>query len=209
VTEALARVRNESVASRRPPNEGAARRLLTGLGGALARVPRRVYLGAAVSAVIVGIAVNALTLQRGRHPAPLFAPAHAPVPVPASVARPHAGTEAPAIAPPAPLAATVEKAPGPPLPPFAPRESPPPVSHADPIADLLRSGASGEDGRLVLAAQTALIKLGYSLKADGRAGAATEQALREFERAHKLPPNADITPHLVKLLNTAAQNAGR
>jgi len=210
VTEALARVRSESVASRRPASDGLARRLVAGLGAILSRLPRRIYLGAAVSAVLVGIAVNALTLQRGRHPAPLFAPAQAPPPAPAAVpaAHPHASAAAPAVAPPAPAA---EKAASPPLPPASPRESAAPASRADLIADLIRGGggAAGEDERLVLAAQHALIRLGYALKADGRAGAGTQQALRDFERAHKLPPSAEITPHLVKLLNAAAQNAGR
>ena len=177
----------------------------------MARVPGRVYLGAAVSAVIVGIAVNALTLQRGRHPAPFFAPARQPArPAPAALppVHPHAAAEVPPVAPPAPASAVAEKAP-PPLPPISPRESAAPAAHGDPIAELLRGEAPTEDAHLVLAAQNALIKLGHPLKADGHEGAATQQALREFERAHKLPPSTEITPRLVKQLNAAAQNADR
>src|SRR5271166_1102921 len=209
VTEALARVRNDSVASRRPADEGAALRLLTSVSAAMARVPKRVYLGAAVSAVIVGIAVNALTLQRGRHPAPLFARAHEPARPAAAVppVHPHAAAEVPAVPPPAPLSAAPEKA-APPLPPVSPRESAASAAHADPIAELLHGDATSEEPHLVLAAQNALIKLGYALKPDGHAGAATQQALREFERTHKLPPSTEITPRLVKQLNAAAQNAG-
>ena len=40
----------------------------------------------------------------------------------------------------------------------------------------------------MLAAQTALAKLGYPVKADGEEGSATQQAIRDFERAHGLPP---------------------
>ncbi|HTR14309.1 MAG TPA: peptidoglycan-binding domain-containing protein [Roseiarcus sp.] len=177
----------------------------------MARVPKRVYIVAGVSAVIVGIAVNALTLQRGRHPAPLFAPAHEPTrPAPAAVpppAHPHAAAAVPASPPPAPVSATPEKVA--PLASVSPRESAAPASHADPIAELLRGEAPSEEPHLVLAAQNALIKLGYSLKADGHAGAATQQALREFERSHKIPPSTEITPRLVKQLNAAAQSSGR
>jgi peptidoglycan hydrolase-like protein with peptidoglycan-binding domain len=55
----------------------------------------------------------------------------------------------------------------------------------------------------VLGAQNALVKLGYAVKPDGADGAATRQAIREFERAHGLP-QTEITPRLVKQLNAAA-----
>ena len=56
-----------------------------------------------------------------------------------------------------------------------------------------------------MAAQTALAKLGYAVKADGTQGAATDQALREFEKAHGLPISTEVTPHLVKQLSSAAR----
>jgi peptidoglycan hydrolase-like protein with peptidoglycan-binding domain len=62
---------------------------------------------------------------------------------------------------------------------------------------------------LVLNAQTALAKLGYPVKPDGKEGAATEQALREFEKAHSLPSGAEITERLVKQLAAAARAGGR
>jgi peptidoglycan hydrolase-like protein with peptidoglycan-binding domain len=61
---------------------------------------------------------------------------------------------------------------------------------------------------LILAAQTALVKLGYSVKPDGKEGAATQQALREFEHAHSLPPATEITERLVKQLTLAARGGG-
>jgi peptidoglycan hydrolase-like protein with peptidoglycan-binding domain len=78
----------------------------------------------------------------------------------------------------------------------------------DPIAELLAGETSSDASRLTLAAQTALAKLGYPVKPDGKEGAATEQALREFERAHGLPPATEITERLVKQLTQAARGAG-
>ena len=80
---------------------------------------------------------------------------------------------------------------------------------SDPIAELLRGGMRLEDPRLILAAQNALAKLGYGVKADGRAGAATQQALRDFERAQGLPLATEITPRIVDKLTAAAHAAGR
>ena len=67
---------------------------------------------------------------------------------------------------------------------------------------------TSDASRLILAAQTALAKLGYAVKPDGKEGAATEQALREFERAHGLPPATEITERLVKQLTHAARGGG-
>ena len=191
--EALARIRNDSVLSR------PARKLAAG-GGLIRRaaerarsLPPRVYVGAAVSAVLVGIGVNALVLQRERHPAPLFAPAPQKPAASASVepaAAPAAReTQAAAPVPPVRVAAS----------------EPPPARPSDAIGDLLRADPPADAGRLVLAAQTALVKLGYSVKADGARGAATDQALREFEHDHGLAVSTEITPRLVKQLNAAAR----
>jgi peptidoglycan hydrolase-like protein with peptidoglycan-binding domain len=72
----------------------------------------------------------------------------------------------------------------------------------------LAGEAHGDGPRLILTAQTALSKLGYPIKPDGKEGAATEQALRDFERAHGLPPATEITERLVKQLTTAARAGG-
>jgi peptidoglycan hydrolase-like protein with peptidoglycan-binding domain len=94
------------------------------------------------------------------------------------------------------------------LPPARPAEAPqsaPPAS--DPIAELLAGESHSDGSHLILNAQTALAKLGYPVKPDGKEGTATEQALREFEKAHGLPAGAEITERLVKQL-TAAARAG-
>ena len=78
---------------------------------------------------------------------------------------------------------------------------------------LIKSANCCEESRaatgLILAAQSALAKLGYPVKADGVEGTATDQALRDFERAHGLPVTTDVNPHLVKQLTAAARAASR
>jgi peptidoglycan hydrolase-like protein with peptidoglycan-binding domain len=73
---------------------------------------------------------------------------------------------------------------------------------ADPIADLIR-GAGPDTRRLVSAAQGALAKLGFSVKATGAIDGNTRSALAEFEKARHLPVSSEITPKLVKTLNAA------
>ena len=163
----------------------------------------RYYLGAALSVALIGIGVNALLLQRERHPAPLFG--FAP-PKPAAAAPAPAETPAPKraedAAPPAQLSPIV--------PPTRPADAAAgSASVSDPIADLL-AGETHSDAasRLTQTAQTALAKLGYPVKPDGKEGAATEQALRDFEHAHGLPPATEITERLVKQLTLAARGGG-
>ena len=95
--------------------------------------------------------------------------------------------------------------------PFRPRgrRKPAPSPQSDPITDLLRGETHVDGAHLILAAQTALAKLGYPVKPDGNDGAATQQALREFERAHGLPSSTEITPRLLKQLTAAASAGGR
>jgi hypothetical protein len=179
---ALARIR-DNIGQLRGPVQRSARETLTPRIGARVKVAHlRYYLGAALMAALAGIAVNALLLQRERHPAPLFGYA---APKPLSAALP-----APAPAPAAPQKpASAEDA------------------AADPIGELLAGEPHGDAPHLVLTAQTALAKLGYPVKADGKEGAATEQALRDFEHAHGLAPATEITERLVRQL-TAAARAG-
>lgn len=166
----------------------------------------RAYVAIAVVAVLVGIAVNALVLQRERHPAPLFPPA-----APATPAASPATGSAPASQSAGAAGGVSAPAPSPPLPPSvrpalaadaSSTQRPP-----DPIADLLRSEPRAEGARLILAAQTALIKLGYAVKPDGNEGSATQEALRDFERTRGLPVATEISPRLVRQLESAARRA--
>jgi Putative peptidoglycan binding domain len=201
---ALARMKNNLGQLRGPVQRSAHEALTRGIAGRVKLAHLRFYLGAALFAALVGIGVNALLLQRERHPAPLFGyaapkvPSATPAPAPPPPQKP-ASTED--TAPPAQPSAT--------LPPARPAESAGSSSSAsDPIAELLAGEPHGDATRLTLAAQTALAKLGYPVKPDGKEGSATEQALREFERAHGLPSATEITERLVKQLNAAARAGG-
>jgi Putative peptidoglycan binding domain len=199
---ALARVRSDTIQSPGPLPSSSGQPLRRRLAKRIKTLPARIYLSAVLSIVLVGIGVNAVVLQHQRHPAPLFgpppastvAPAPAVGPAPQSIsADPSTPDTSPAL-PPARPADTVNGSP----------------SHApDPITELLRGEAHDEAARLIVTAQAALVRLGYTVKADGNEGVTTQQALRDFERAHGLPLSAEITPRLVKQLMLAARAAGR
>ncbi len=206
MTIALARVRGEPVLSQGPVARPSGETLRRRLGRGLKAVPVRVYLGAALSSVLIGIGVNALILQRERHPAPFFRPA----PLADSSAAP-----APAAPLPPQLASADRDASAAAASPASPPVRPAgavdgsPSRAADPITDLLRGEAHADGARLTLTAQTALVRLGYPVRPDGNDGVTTQQALRDFERVHGLPLSTEITPRLVKQLVTAAHAAGR
>ena len=201
---ALARIKNNLGQLRGPVQHSAHEALTRRIAGRVKLAHLRFYLGAALFAALVGIGVNALLLQRERHPAPLFGyaapklPSAAPAPAPPPPQKPVSTED---NAPPAQSSAA--------LPPARPAESAGSSSPAsDPIAELLAGEPHGDASRLTLAAQTALAKLGYPVKPDGKEGSATGQALREFERAHGLPPATEITERLVKQLTAAARAGG-
>jgi hypothetical protein len=206
--EALARVRHDAVVSEAA--RAAKGRAVLGLALLRRALPAGVrgYAVAALAAVMAGIIVNALTLQHARHPSPFFG------------AKPHLASVAaknPMDPPPPPTSSSsvVSEPPtaAPPAPPPRPlglRPPNEPVSSArtaDPIADLIHSGGNKDSLRLVAAAQNDLAKLGYAIKI-GAQGADTVAALHDFEKAHGLPISAEVTPHLVKLLNAAANTSG-
>ena len=144
--------------------------------------PARTIAGAAMAAILTGIVVNALVLQKARHSAP------PPVAAKSSLSEPQA--TAPAAAAPAAVAPNAPSAPVDVRPPVRPLDLGatvdsiplPPTRSNDPIRDLLRgevghSDAAKETARLTLAAQNALNKLGFAVKANGVAGPSTEQAI--------------------------------
>ncbi len=106
MSEGLIRIRNYA-SLLAPTGRGAARLLMERVTTA----PRRVYVGAALAALLAGIGANALLLQIGRHPAPLLAEA--------------TGDPAPTVQPVAPHASPA---------PVAPHMSPAPVSSPSPPA---------------------------------------------------------------------------
>ena len=205
--EALARSHNDFTLSRPARQTPGKSRLRAARAVVmwLLSLPARSIAGAALAAVLVGIVVNALALQKERHPAPLFAgrpAASAPMPAP-----PPAQTAMAPVAAALPDAATL--AVQPPARPgnlgASPEAAAPLAARSgDPIRDLLRGDGAKEPPHLTLAAQNALIKLGYSLKANGIAGPATLAAIQQFEKSRGLPPSSEITAKLVKQLTAAA-----
>ena len=164
-------------------------------------------------AVMVAVPVNALFLQEGRHPAPLFRMSSL-LPEPPRLEAPLPPPRPAAIAP-----AKIEAAK--PEPPKA--ESAKKDGGLDQIAELIdgrlpkndakphRGGkdaigeelahAEGDNKTTVLFAQRALVKLGYVLHQDGVFGGTTRQAIEKFERANHMPVTGELTPKLVKLLS--------
>jgi hypothetical protein len=178
------------------------------------------------------ILLNALVWQRTCHPAPLFvrtAPAvsakeptiaemiavPAPRPQPAVTAL--QAHDKPSEKPPAqkPL---IEK------PPLETAAGVHPRPH-DKISQLLKAPPSPKawaapharsdtapaaPSKSVLAAQRALVKLGFVLNPDGVAGQTTRRALERYERDHGLPVHGDLTPALMRrLVSDAGINGDR
>ena len=170
----------------------------------------------------LGIMVNALMMQKSRHPAPLFGQTIA---LPKEAAPKQAAT-----------LVSVPVKPAPPAPPLA-QPVPQPASqpnsakahHAaavgapdkpagdDAIARLLNGGgektaAKGDtkgetkgdatsDGKTVLGIQRALAKLGFAIKPSGTFGPQTRKAIEAFERDRHLPVNGEVSARLVRVLS--------
>ena len=180
-------------------------------------------------ATAAAILLNALVWQRTHHPAPLFsraapaAPAKEPtiagkIAVPTSRPQPAAipiqALDKP-VEKPAAQKSQVEK------PPLEmpggehPRQtrvnaSPPhdkvsqllKAPHASPArSPAQRPPRRPVPSKSVLAAQRALVKLGFVLNPDGVAGATTRQAIERYERDHGLPVHGDLTPALMRQLS--------
>jgi len=151
----------------------------TTMAGIVSRNPREsvaLFVGAGAISIIF---VNALFMQKGPHPAPIFAPKSAvvhsaPMPAPA-VSRAVAAVPAPS-----------------PRPEAAPRKG----AHNDPIAQLLAPT------NRVLAVQRALTDYGYGqIRPTGLVGPDTEEAIRKFERSKKLPVTGALSDQLIKALS--------
>jgi hypothetical protein len=178
----------------------------------LAARPAAVLGTLLVGACGAAIAINALSFQEARHPAPLF------------TGKPKAVAEAPARR--AETAPRAELPASPPLPPArpvvpataalqAPAPAPAPApARRDQIGDLLRGGeptgavnraAPADPQRQVAGAQRALTKLGYGpLTADGLMGPATRTAIERFERDRRLTPTGELNPRTARELASAS-----
>lgn len=175
--------------------------------GIFLRSPKDAVAGAVALAAVVAIIVNALFMQAGRHPAPMFGsvatlPAVASAPVnPLPRPRPsEADASSPDVRPADPRAAdplanlvkttsavqaTSTNIPRPPT-------AVPISSRVDNVA------ASNVASHRVAAVQRALTEYGYGqLKPTGVVGSDTQSAILKFEKARKLPVTGQVSDRLV------------
>ena len=169
--------------------------------------PKDVIAGALAFAAVSAIIANALFLQAGRHPAPMFGtvvnmpavaanPLPRPRPIEADATQFESRPAEPKAADPlANLAKTANAAPT--VAAVVPRPPVPvPVaSHSDTAA------ISGASSRRVAAVQRALTEYGYGqLKPTGAVGSDTQAAIQKFERTRKLPATGQVSDRLVREL---------
>jgi len=195
-----------------------------GVSGAFLRFVRLVHhaadypnriAGTLLVGLVIAICINALVLQQSRHPAPLFRK---------SIALPLLPSQPPEDRQAATAAATAAASARPasdPISQLLQSSAAQSVSDpgkaglsrrtgakdgakpSDPISQLLKSQAaeSTEQSRTVLAAQRALVKLGFVLKPDGLVGGATRQAIEQFERDRGLPEHGELSPKILHELS--------
>lgn len=153
--------------------------------------PKDTLAGAAAFAAVIAIVTNAMFLQAGRHPAPMFGVAALPaaaVSAPLPRVRP-AEAEPRAVevklSEPAPAAAKSTSVQRPP--------AAIPASRSDPVGDLINST------RRIAAVQRALTEYGYGqLKPTGVIGTDTQAAIQKFERDRKLPVTGQLSDRLIR-----------
>jgi hypothetical protein len=176
--------------------------------------PKDMVAGLLAFAVACAIIANALFLQAGHHPSPMFgsvvaippaglAPASPlPRPRPVELATRPADASPPESRPAEPKSAELK--------PGEPKAAEPRV--ADPLANLVKATAAMPvtasvprppapipASRRVAAVQRVLTEYGYGqLKPTGTIGSDTQAAIQKFEREHKLPVNGQISDHLVR-----------
>lgn len=163
--------------------------------------PKDTLAGAVAAAAALAIMFNALFLQAGRHPSPMFgtgtvadqAAVVTPMPQPIPRARPMEADVKPAEIKPAeqkaPVAAAKIAAP-----PAANVARPPAAipSRSDPVGDLIISS------RRIASVQRSLTEYGYGqLKPTGVVGADTQAAIRKFESDRKKPQTGQMSDWLM------------
>jgi hypothetical protein len=184
--------------------------------------PKDMVAGALAFAAVSAIVANALWLQAGRHPAPLFgtvvnlpavtsAPANLlprPRPVEADVVIPESKpTELKAsdLRAAEPKAAAEPKTSDPktsdPMGNLVKATSTAPITNSIPRPPASIPGDAGSGSRRVAAVQRALTEYGYGqLKPTGTVGSDTQAAIQKFERTRKLPVTGQMSDRLVREL---------
>ncbi len=177
--------------------------------------PKDVVAGAFAFAAVIAIIANALFLQAGRHPSPMFGsvvampaaalapasplPRPRPVEADATLSEPKAADAKPAE-PKAtdPLASLVKATSAPAAVPSNIVRPPAPI----PASSRNETIANPSPGsRRVGAVQRALTEYGYGqLKSTGTIGSDTQAAIQKFERERKLPVTGQMSDRLVREL---------
>ena len=170
--------------------------------------PKDMVAGALAFAAVSAIIANALWLQAGRHPSPMFGTVVAmpatpiatanPLPRPRPLDADVTALEAKLNEPKAPdaLGNLVKTSVAPAAVPAAVARPPAPIPAAS------RSDAiAGSGSRRVAAVQRTLTEYGYGqLKPTGTVGSDTQAAIQKFERARKIPVTGQMSDRLVQEL---------
>ena len=160
--------------------------------------PKDTLAATAALAAVIAIVTNAMFLQAGRHPSPMFstasvsslpavAPASAPLPrVRPAEAEPRVVEKPADSATPVPAKQAATAA--------APRPlAPVHAAKSDPVGDLIVST------RRIAAVQRALTEYGYGqLKPTGVVGTDTQAAIQKFERDRKMPVTGQLSDRLIR-----------
>lgn len=188
----------------------------------LLRSPKDMIAGLLAASAISAIVTNALWLQAGRHPSPMFgatAPPQAPAnplprPRPAEAAARSTELTAvdlkaepkaePKVEPKSDaMSSLVAKATVPAAPPAAPAVAAPAASVMRPPAPVPVAAPQTAAGRRIAAVQRTLTEYGYGqLKPTGLIGADTQAAIVKFERDRKLPVSGQMSDRLVRELSS-------
>ncbi|MCP3467965.1 peptidoglycan-binding domain-containing protein [Bradyrhizobium sp. CCGUVB23] len=191
--------------------------------------PKDTLAGLVAFAAVSAIVANALFLQTGRHPAPMFgtvinlpAPSAAALSNPLPRPRPLAADSLPLEPKPMEFRVAEPKAAEkPPAPEKAPEATASTSRSADPLTNLVKATATTSPSqsvvvarppapipaqqspamRRVAAVQRALSEYGYGqLKVTGSISGETQAAIQKFEREHKMPVTGQVSDRLLREL---------
>lgn len=189
----------------------------------LARSPKDMVAGLVAAAAVCAIVANALLLQAGRHPSPMFgsvvtlpapqAAVASPLPRPRPVELATRSAESESLEPkPVEVRSAIDSNPRSADPKVDPMTSLVVKSTAAPVAapaNVTRppapipAVAQTVAARRVAAVQRALTQYGYGqLKATGTIGSDTQAAISKFERDRKLPVTGQMSDRLVRELTS-------
>jgi hypothetical protein len=186
--------------------------------------PKDTAVGALAFAAVVAIIINALFLQRGYHPAPMFgsvvvmpatgSASTSPLPRRRPI-EPEAAVSEPRVTEPKPAEKAAEPKLADPVGSFVKATSPSPATSANalrppaPVPVSSRNETSANSApRRVAAVQRALTDYGYGqLKPTGTVGSDTQAAIQKFEREHKMPLTGQVSDRLVRELTAMIGHA--